>query len=145
MISEERRAYNRAYYLANPDKYNKRTPERRAKHNATRRERYRTDPVYRAKTIQQSLNVPGRNPDVRKCRQYKLDQFELDMMTSEGCAICRVNFDLPGVKRHIDHDHSTGKTRGVLCQSCNLAIGHMADDPIIVASALRYLLNGGAM
>lgn len=40
---------------------------------------------------------------------------------------------------HIDHDHSTGKVRGVLCPPCNLMIGYARDNPAVLAAAINYL------
>jgi hypothetical protein len=55
-----------------------------------------------------------------------------------GCAICHkpLKLDRDTV---IDHDHATGRIRGVLCRKCNIGIGQLRDDPTIVASALAYL------
>jgi len=40
---------------------------------------------------------------------------------------------------HIDHCHSTGKVRGLLCSNCNTAIGLMMDDINILKTAIQYL------
>jgi hypothetical protein len=61
------------------------------------------------------------------------------------CAICSIKGDvreLGFVKRKslcVDHDHDTGAVRGLLCSPCNLGIGKLADDPVIIHSALKYL------
>lgn len=39
----------------------------------------------------------------------------------------------------VDHDHTTGAVRGLLCSACNTGIGHLKDDPAVVAAALHYL------
>lgn len=54
------------------------------------------------------------------------------------CAICG---DEPqvGKRLSLDHCHQTGKFRGLLCQPCNIAIGHLKDDSHIVAVAAEYL------
>lgn len=52
------------------------------------------------------------------------------------CAIC----DRPS-KLHIDHDHATGKVRGLLCRSCNHGLGNFKDDTTILVSAIKYLNN----
>ena len=61
-------------------------------------------------------------------------------METRGCAICGTTEWMGRHQRpHIDHDHETGEVRGVLCHNCNLAIGHLKDDPELVARALAYL------
>jgi hypothetical protein len=39
----------------------------------------------------------------------------------------------------IDHDHSTGKVRGLLCSSCNVTLGHMKDSKERLAGLITYL------
>jgi hypothetical protein len=41
----------------------------------------------------------------------------------------------------VDHCHKTGKVRGLLCSKCNTAIGLFDDNPILVRSAMMYLLK----
>lgn len=40
---------------------------------------------------------------------------------------------------YIDHDHATSEPRGLLCPSCNTAIGLFREDPQLFAAALAYL------
>ena len=54
-----------------------------------------------------------------------------------GCAICG---RLPkGRSLHIDHDHETGRVRGALCFACNVAIGHLGEDPTLATRLIDYL------
>lgn len=57
-----------------------------------------------------------------------------------GCAICGRIPD-PGQQRafHVDHDHSTGMVRGVLCGQCNVGLGYFADDEDSLTQAIMYL------
>lgn len=56
------------------------------------------------------------------------------------CAICRADKDWGGRKYlSVDHDHKTGKVRGVLCNSCNVALGLLKDDPQRLRAAADYL------
>lgn len=60
-----------------------------------------------------------------------------------GCAICGTTVPGKG-KNHkksfcVDHDHESGEIRGLLCNSCNRAIGLMYDNLEIVKSAVTYL------
>ena len=55
-----------------------------------------------------------------------------------GCAICETTE--PGGKNwHVDHDHETGKVRGILCVRCNAGIGMLDDSPERLEVALDYL------
>lgn len=42
---------------------------------------------------------------------------------------------------HIDHDHESGKIRGLLCKQCNIGLGMFKDNTEVLASAIRYLIN----
>lgn len=51
------------------------------------------------------------------------------------CAICgRVSIDL-----HIDHDHESGQIRGLLCMTCNTALGGFKDNTEWLIAAARYV------
>lgn len=44
----------------------------------------------------------------------------------------------------VDHDHQTGKVRGLICHPCNVSIGLMKDDPFRLEKAAQYLRNHAA-
>ena len=74
--------------------------------------------------------------------RYNMSLEELDELWSKQngrCAICNGTLDTK--KYCIDHDHSSGKVRGLLCSSCNTAIGLLKDSPEIICNAMRYLKN----
>lgn len=61
------------------------------------------------------------------------------MARSDGkCVICTAPFgkDTPP---HIDHCHDSGRLRGLLCMSCNIALGHFKDDVDRLRRAISYL------
>ncbi len=43
----------------------------------------------------------------------------------------------------IDHNHSTGEVRGILCKTCNRALGLLKDDPKVLGRAKKYLKTKG--
>ena len=55
------------------------------------------------------------------------------------CAICGVTEIKNKRLFCIDHNHRTGKIRGLLCTKCNFAIGFFGDDIPILESAINYL------
>jgi hypothetical protein len=56
------------------------------------------------------------------------------------CWICR---RATGASRRlsVDHDHKTGKVRGLLCRTCNSHLGHLRDDPEAALRVVTYLLH----
>jgi hypothetical protein len=56
-----------------------------------------------------------------------------------GCAICGASEGYGGKRLAIDHNHTTGAVRGILCDRCNLALGKFKDDPQIIKNAVEYL------
>lgn len=55
------------------------------------------------------------------------------------CAACLVEVEDWQQKLSVDHDHLTGQVRGLLCQPCNLALGHLKDDPERILALADYL------
>lgn len=56
------------------------------------------------------------------------------------CAICDVALNTARyAKACADHDHKTGKIRGILCWNCNVGLGNMKDSPKRLRSAIEYL------
>lgn len=81
-----------------------------------------------------------------KCRYgISLEDYKLRLEVQEHtCAICGT--DNPGgrAKRFcVDHNHETGEFRGLLCHSCNRALGLFKDSPTILSAALEYLTDNG--
>lgn len=81
----------------------------------------------------------------RRRLKYGITQQEFNNLLHNQnglCAIC--NEQMPFEKAIcVDHDHTTGKVRGLLCYFCNLALGITKDRPRILRKAAEYLeLNG---
>ena len=74
-----------------------------------------------------------------------LDQYKVMLiLQGEVCAICkqketRKNRYTGICKLHVDHDHLTGKVRGLLCSKCNFGISAFKDNTDILIEAINYL------
>lgn len=55
------------------------------------------------------------------------------------CAVCKGTCTGRARNLHLDHCHTTGKVRGILCNYCNLAIGSARDNPKILRALATYL------
>jgi len=65
-----------------------------------------------------------------------VDRYREMMEAQEGCClICLKKSDVLCV----DHDHTTGKIRGLLCKRCNAGLGQFLDDVASLARAIEYL------
>lgn len=56
------------------------------------------------------------------------------------CAICKKHQTEIKKRLHVDHCHTTGKVRGLLCFSCNNALGQLNDDIELLKAAITYLV-----
>jgi len=97
--------------------------------NVERRARWSTDGEYRTKKRLQGI-----------ASRYGItieEYLELYEQTDGKCAICDVRPDTRAL--HVDHNHTTGNIRGLLCHHCNTAIGLLKEDPNIISKVLEYL------
>lgn len=84
-----------------------------------------------------------RHADNNARRNYGVEHGTYDQMLTaqEGkCAICRTNEPGTGIGRFaIDHCHTSGKVRGLLCSNCNRGLGYFKDDPARIRRAIDYV------
>jgi len=118
VTKEEKKEYDKAYRTKNKDKYKERYTEYY--------KRYRDE--HKAKS-----------EAYRVQREYGLSLEQVDELVlkqNHKCAICGKL--LKETKRCIDHDHRTGKVRGILCIRCNTGLWSLEDEEYKV-KALEYL------
>lgn len=75
-------------------------------------------------------------------RKYKVssEEYQAILKLQKGlCAICGNPPEGKKTKLCVDHNHDSGKVRGLLCSKCNLAIGLFEDDITTLRLALNYL------
>ena len=79
---------------------------------------------------------------ISRIRIYGIDVPDYERMLEEqngGCYICGKK----PTKRalDIDHDHETGKVRGLLCSNHNRALGLLGDNLLLLVRAMEYLVK----
>lgn len=117
--------------------------------NDLRKEFRKSDPKKRQQVRRSALKSQLKGEFGLTLKDYR------SMFDAQGgcCAICgksgtRRGQGRPGrgggrsKKLGVDHDHATGKVRGLLCRECNAGIGFLKDDITLVQTALDYLKRG---
>lgn len=115
-----------------------------------------TDPEFREKDVMVSKTYRDNhrnevklaiiNANYKKNYGITLDDYNV-MLTQQNnvCAICiepETHIDKRSGKAKrlaVDHNHATGKVRGLLCQSCNVTLGKMKERPDLLRAAAQYL------
>ena len=146
---EENIEYMLEYRKEKPEKF-KRTRKQQDKVNSDRRKRYADDASFREEKKRQVKEYYQRNPDVRlrqRLKKYGIGVEEYNGMLSAqngGCAICGStdSGDAKKERLHVDHCHSTGIVRGLLCTSCNQGLGKFRDSLELLTKASEYIKKG---
>ena len=127
-----------AQYRSRPE-IRRRAVERARKWQRRNRERYlKNQRAYKEKN-RARIQAENRERHLRKTYGLTPDQYQAMNSAQNGlCAICS-RPEAGGL--HIDHDHTTGSVRGLLCGRCNKAIGLFDDDPFRIQAAGVYLLK----
>lgn len=103
----------------------------------------------KACTKKRGKNWNKTNPAQRKkyARAWTLKKYGLTPQSYEHlvkrqngcCAICE-KLNLDG-NLHVDHDHKSGKVRGLLCGDCNRGLGMFKDCPQLLYKAADYAIR----
>ena len=108
--------------------------------------RNRVSVLERVKHYQQQMPVEKKQLKERKrtLRRYGMELHDYDKLLKQQhnkCAICECKGN--GKRLVVDHDHKTGKVRGLLCTSCNIGIGLLDDSAERILQALEYISDRG--
>jgi len=69
-----------------------------------------------------------------------LAEYEERVLDAGGkCQICFNTKSAKGHRLAYDHDHKSGKFRGILCKACNVGLGNFKDSPLLLKAALKYI------
>lgn len=96
------------------------------------------------------MTTPKLQREQMLARKYGIDEATIqDALTEQRdrCAICESYIGGFSMRKdgvltpdaHVDHDHKTGRVRGMLCGSCNRGLGLFKDNLNVVYAAYKYL------
>lgn len=88
---------------------------------------------------------PDKNRDQKLRKAYGIDLNAYnEILKKQGgvCAICGGVEKANGRIMAVDHSHSTGEVRGILCSHCNRALGFFQDNINSLENAIKYLKGG---
>jgi hypothetical protein len=88
---------------------------------------------------EETLRIQYRERRLLKLYNMSLEDYDNLLKQQKGvCAICKQP-NLNGKNLAVDHDHKTGKVRGLLCSKHNRALGAFLDDLQLLKAAVKYL------
>ena len=120
-------------YLSNPD-----NKERKKKLDIKYREEHKKEMKEYSKEYRSKPENKKKAKDNSLKWHYGISLEEYNTLYEKqngNCKICGEHFD----SLYVDHDHVTGKVRGLLCIKCNSAIGLLNEDKTIFQKAINYL------
>ena len=86
--------------------------------------------------------------DRQRKHKYNVPYGWYDTKLAEQGGVCAICGQPPNVYSenilrglHIDHNHNTGQVRDLLCSQCNIAIGHLREDIVVLDKIRAYLLK----
>ena len=118
------------------------------KRESSRRWRKRSGAVGRTQDAEHKRRRRVERPDAVRNNRLKHDfgitLVDYDRMLAEQrgvCKICKMGSTCKGKPERlsVDHNHETGKVRGLLCRRCNRALGAFRDNPDVLRAAIEYL------
>lgn len=117
----------------------------RSCHNKMQRDRYHSDPVAKIKHQMRYRKRKSKNPLAQREAELKKlygitlqDYIEMYNDQDGVCYICKEECKTKK-SLSVDHNHKTGRVRGLLCNRCNRAIGMFMDSPSLLRRAADYL------
>ena len=96
-------------------------------------------PCHNARGRETKARLYGNSRHYHLSQKYGIGAPEVsELIKQQGgtCAVCR---ERPA--EQVDHDHQSGRVRGVLCGGCNAGLGQFGDDPDIIRRAIEYLIH----
>lgn len=129
-------AWNKKHYEANKEKLNKENAEYKKLNPHVKK---KADKKWYEKTYM-SRKEQLKNNHLKDKYNITLDDYNKMLYEQNGvCKICGIHHTEVKKGLHVDHCHSTGKIRGLLCVNCNNMLGHAKDNIKTLQAAIKYL------
>ena len=131
---EEKKAQDKEYYDAHKEERKKYSKEYR-KNNVEKVRKYQ-------RKYDKNNSSQKKNTTIKRNYGITLEEYNIIFNNQQGCcAICKKHQDEFKIPFGVDHNHKTGKIRGLLCGKCNLLLGYANDNITTLESATIYLKN----
>jgi hypothetical protein len=146
MNNEQLRKYNAEYRHKNREKIKQQKRAYYESHKDSIQQSAKLRLEANGDSIRLAQRTKYKNNPV-KAKEYQLRQsygFGIavlkQMFISQNgcCSICKTKFK-HRKQIHVDHNHTTGEVRELLCRTCNVGIGHFLEDVSILTAAIEYL------
>lgn len=97
-----------------------------------------------AKNREKPKEQKQREARKQKLKKYGLTEQDYEHLLFEQGGVCKICGSATSQRTgdkylYVDHDHVTGKVRGLLCHHCNAGIGHFKDQALLLVKAVAYL------
>lgn len=138
---EKAAAYKKAHYYANIDIYKARATkfgksETRKKYLINNKEKTK------AYNKERWLKIKETKPHLKVIYNITLEEYNAMFIKQEECCLgCKQHRSILKRDLCVDHCHVTGKVRGLLCDSCNKALGLIKDNKDTLLNLITYLNN----
>lgn len=131
------KSYRKQYYAKNRERILAQKREKYPEHYAKNAEKLK------AAAKKRRINNPIKAKETNlKCKFGISFQEYQDLIKGQQflCAACHTDLKaLPTNEIQVDHNHTTGAIRAILCGPCNRALGLLGDDPIRVKKLATYI------
>jgi hypothetical protein len=94
-------------------------------------------PCFNLITRNNRIKLHGSTRNYHLRRRYGISAEDFDQLFAEQGGLCAICREAPA--EHVDHDHKTGRVRGLLCFNCNGALGQFRDRADLMLRAVAYL------
>lgn len=101
---------------------------------------YKANPHKRTEARANESKIQQKKHRLRKNYNLSLAEYDEMLQKQDGkCATCQLHFSVFKRALAVDHDHSSGKIRGLLCGSCNSSLGLLKENFDTVLRLAKYI------